>query len=82
MTPAQQLQDDILALEAQAHGKRVELTLLINKDEQEARKHMRAMYACTNARRDLRIAIQTEQGGCFFDAAGAVDRELGAPAHA
>lgn len=73
MTGIQELQDEILGIEAFLHGKRLELALAQGEKE-TARQHMHAMYSATQKQRDFRIACEEQGGGCFFLAAGAADQ--------
>lgn len=73
MTATQELQDSILGLEAALHGKRIELAMAIG-NRQEAQQHMEAMHKTIRAQRDFRMAVGTEQGGCYFTAAGHRDQ--------
>lgn len=75
MTPAQQLVDDIRALDAQAAGKRLELAVLLGERE-EAQRYMREMNAITEARRAAALSRAEEAGGCYFVAAGQIDGQL------
>ncbi len=75
MKPEYQIIDQILDLKAQLAGKRLELAMSRGK-RAAARDHMRAMNKATAARRQLRIAVETSQGECYFAAAGEVDRVL------
>lgn len=70
MTGLQELQDDILGLEAQLCGKRVELAMA-QGERDTARQHLRAMERAVQARRAHRLNIGSDAGECFFDAAGA-----------
>jgi len=73
MTGLQEIQDSILGLEAELHGKRLELAM--GQGERDtARQHLQAMKQSIQTRRDFRIAVSEVQGGCFFDAAGQADR--------
>lgn len=76
MTQTQEIQDAILGLKAQLAGKRVELAMARGRRSQ-ACKQLRIMESLIKARRDLRIEAGTEQGGCYFAAAGDADRMLG-----
>lgn len=73
MTSTQKIQDAILGLKAELAGKRVELAMARGR-RSLARKHLRIMESLVNARRELRIQVATEQGECYFAAAGDVDR--------
>lgn len=75
MTSIQKLQDDILGLEAQLHGKQLELAYAMG-DSTLAEKHMLAMNDATRAQRALRIQVQEQGGGCYFLAAGTVDQAV------
>ena len=72
MTGIQELHDEILGLEAQIAGKRLELAMAMGEKD-TVRQHMHAMNAASIARREFRIQCAEDAGGCFFDAAGAVD---------
>ena len=72
MTGIQELHDEILGLEAQLAGKRLELAMA-QGERDTARQHMLVMNAAAIARREFRIQCAEDSGGCFFDAAGAVD---------
>ena len=74
MTGIQELHDEVLGLEAQLHGKRMELAAAQGEID-TARQHMNAMYQAIRARRDFRVQCAEDAGGCFFDAAGAVDAQ-------
>jgi len=67
VTGLQELQDDILGLEAQLCGKRVELAMA-QGERDTARQHLRAMERAVQARRAFRLNI--DAGQCFFDVAG------------
>lgn len=73
MTGLQELQDDILGLEAKLHGKRLEMAMA-QGNRSEAQHHQKAMYAATTARRDFRLMVAEQGGGCYFTAAGEADR--------
>ena len=75
MTGLQELQDEILGLEAELHGKRMELSMA-KGDRVEAETHMRAMNHVIKERRAFRIDCGTAGGECFFDAAGHADQVL------
>ena len=70
MTGTQELQDDILSLEAQIAGKRLELAMA-QGEKDTARQHLHAMHQAINARRSFQIQCADAAGECFFDAAGA-----------
>ena len=72
MTGIQELHDEILGLVAQLEGKRLELAMA-HGERDTARQHMHAMNAAVIDRRNFRIQCAEDAGGCFFDAAGAVD---------
>jgi hypothetical protein len=73
MTGLQELQDEILGLEAALAGKRMELAQ--GQGEKEtARQHQHAMYASIQQRRAFRVAVSDQDGECFFDAAGQADK--------
>jgi hypothetical protein len=76
VTHAQQLQDDILGLEAQLHGKQLELAME-QGNRALAQSHMLAMNDAIRAQRALRIQVQEQGGACYFLAAGAVDQVQG-----
>ena len=72
MTGIQELQDEIMGLEAQLCGKRLELAMA-QGEKDTARQHLHEMHRVIQSRRDFRIQCAEDAGGCFFDAAGAVD---------
>ena len=74
MTGIQELHDEILGLEAQIAGKRLELAMA-QGERDTARQHLHTMHQAIKARRDFRIQCAEDAGGCFFDAAGAVDAQ-------
>ena len=73
MTPAQNLELEILDLESKLHGKRLELAMAMG-DRATAQKHMTAMYAAIEARGDFIRMTADANNECFFDAAGQADR--------
>lgn len=73
MTGLQELQDEILGLEAQLHGKRLEMAMA-QGNRSEAQQHQNAMYVATKARRDFRIMVAEQGGENYFSAAGEADR--------
>lgn len=75
MTAIQELHDEILGLEAQLAGKRLELAMA-QGERDTARQHMHAMNAAVIARRAFRIQCADDAGECFFDAAGAAAVEV------
>lgn len=72
MTGLQELEDEILGLEAELHGKRMELSMA-KGDRVEAETHMRAMNHVIKERRAFRINCEPARGRCFFDAMGERD---------
>lgn len=72
MTSIQELQDQILDLESQIAGKRMELAMA-QGERDTARQHQQAMYQAIQRRREFRIGLAEQASGCFFDAAGGVD---------
>lgn len=76
MTPIPELQDAILRIKAELAGKRMELAMARGL-RSLARKQLRIMESLVKARRDLRIDLETQGGGCYFAAAGQVDRDMG-----
>lgn len=73
MTGLQELHDEILGLEAQLAGKRMELAM--GQGERDtACQHRRAMEAAIRAHRAFRMACSEAAGHCFFDASGVADR--------
>ena len=75
MTPTEQIQDEILRLKAELAGKRIELAMA-RGNRPLARKHLRIMESLIKTRRANRIEQGTRNGGCYFVAAGQVDREM------
>lgn len=73
MTPAQNLEYEILNTEAKLHGLRLELALAMG-DRPTAQKHMTAMYAAFEARGDFIRMTADANNECFFTAAGEADR--------
>lgn len=72
MTANARLIDDIRALEAELHGKKIELYMALG-DREQAEFHRREMYAVINAR-VAAAEIEVEEGaGCYFDARGLLD---------
>lgn len=81
MTGLQEIQDDILGLEAQLAGKRMELAMA-QGERDTARQHLFAMNTAIQARRAFRIGLSEDAGHCFFDAAGAADKPVIQGVHA
>lgn len=81
MTGLQELHDEILGLEAQLHGKRLELAMAKGERE-EAQGHLRAMNHAIQERRAFRINCGTDGGGCYFTAAGHAGQVRGGVANA
>lgn len=73
MTGLQELEDEIMGVEAELHGKRMEFAMA-KGERAEAETHMRAMNDVIKRRRAFRINCGTAAGGCFFDAAGHADQ--------
>lgn len=73
MTGIHEIHDDILGLEAQLAGKRMELAMAQGERE-TARQHLHAMTQAIQQRRAFRVAVSEQDGGCFFDASGQADR--------
>ncbi|MFZ2306813.1 MAG: hypothetical protein WAW73_20255 [Rhodoferax sp.] len=73
MTKCDQLNDEILGIEAALHGKRLELAMWQGQ-RVDAQSHRLAMEAAVNARRELRLRVGMQDGGCFFNAAGHADQ--------
>lgn len=73
MTGIQEIQDEILGLEALIAGRRMELAMA-QGERDTAPQHKNAMYAAIHKRREFRINTADEHGQCFFDAQGAADR--------
>jgi len=73
MTGNQELHDDILGLEAQLAGKRMELALA-QGDKVGGRLYMNRMNELVRERRAFRINVSESHGECFFDAVGQADR--------
>lgn len=76
MTGIQELQDEVLGLEAQLHGKRLELAMAMG-ERTLAQGHLQNMQRVILQRRDFRIACGTDNDGCFFVAAGDADKAVG-----
>jgi hypothetical protein len=72
MTGMQELHDEIMGLEAQLAGKRLELAMA-QGERDTARQHLHAMHAAIQALRAFRIGVADSAGRCYFDAAGSVD---------
>ncbi len=75
MTKCDQLNDEILGMEAALHGKRLELAMWQGR-RVEAQTHRLAMEGAINARRALRLRMGVQDGGCFFNAAGHADQVM------
>lgn len=73
MTKCDQLTDEILGMEAALHGKRLELAMRQGR-RVDAQTHRLAMEAAIKARRELRMRVGLEGGGCYFDSAGWADQ--------
>ena len=73
MTSLQELQDEILGLEAQLHGKRLEMAMA-QGNRSEAQQHQNAIHVATKARRDFRLMVAEQGGENYFSAAGEADR--------
>lgn len=73
MTPAQNLELEILNTEAKLHCLRLELAMSMG-DRPAAQKHMTAMYAAIEARGDFIRMTADANNECFFTAAGEADR--------
>lgn len=73
MTGIQELQDDILGLEAQLAGRRMELAMAQGERE-TARHHLHDMTQAIQSRMAFRVATADAQGQCFFNAQGSADR--------
>lgn len=69
----QRPQGEVYALQAQLHGKHMELAME-QGDRDVARLHMQMMNSVLLAHRAFRIECSEAAGHCFFDSAGAVDR--------
>ena len=81
MTGLQEIQDDILGLEAALAGKRLELAMA--KGERiEAKTHLADMEKAVRERRGFRIQCGMSDGGCYFNAMGHADQVQGRVAHA
>lgn len=74
MTGLQELEDEIMGIEAELHGKRMEFAMA-KGERVEAETHMRAMNHVIKERRAFRINCGTARGGCFFDQAGERDAQ-------
>ena len=72
MTGIQELHDEALGLEAQLHGKRLELAMAQGEGG-TAGQHLRAMERAIQAQRAFRLNAAGDAGQCFFDAAGESD---------
>lgn len=75
MTKCDQLNDEILGMEAALHGKRLELAMWQGR-RADAQKHRGDMESAINARRALRLRLGVQDGGCFFHDAGARDAQV------
>ena len=73
MTGIHEIHDDILGLEAQRAGKRMELAMAQGERE-TARQHLHAMTHAIQSRMAFRVATADAQGQCFFNAQGSADR--------
>ena len=73
MTGLQEIQDDILGLQAQLAGKHMELAMALGH-RTEANQYRMEMEQAVKIRRSYRIAVGTSDGGCFFTAAGHADQ--------
>jgi len=73
MTPAQNLEYEILNTEAKLHGLRLELAMSMGERD-VAKKHMTAMHDAIKARGDFIRMTADANNECFFTAAGEADR--------
>lgn len=73
MTKCDQLNDEILRMEAALHGKRLELAMWQGR-RVDAQAHRLAMEGAINAWRALRLRVGMQDDGCFFNAAGHADQ--------
>ncbi len=73
MTPAQNLEYEILNTEAKLHGLRLELAMAMGERD-VAKKHMTAMHDAIKARGDFIRMTADANNECFFSAAGEADR--------
>jgi len=77
MTDLQELHDDILGLEAQLLGKRMELAMA-QGDKVGGRMFMHKMNEVIRERREFRISTSEQAEECFFVASADADRmEMG-----
>lgn len=72
MTVNAKLIDDIRALEAELHGKKIEFYMAMG-DRKQAEFHRREMYALINARVAAAEIAMESSGACYFDARGLAD---------
>lgn len=70
----QRIQNDIYGLQAQLHGKHMEVAMA-QGERDVARLHMQMMNSTLIAHRAFRMASAEAAGHCFFDASGSEDRE-------
>lgn len=69
----QRLQNEIFRLQAQLHGKHMELAM--EQGERDvARLHMQMMNSALLAHRAFRMECSEAAGHCFFDASGQADQ--------